>query len=203
MKTTRKERRILKKSFKEIKDFFSSQYEIETLGFNKKWKNYRLLPLDPNTRIITYYVKNKSDKPQKVILFGSIKPPPINISIEVAESSHEMLKLQLLNEIYFIRGMKMSVSSVSQFNNPFNLCVKDSTGCLVSRIFKPLNYRSAQNNIPTQIDVPDFAFIAKNNSYIEFEIKPKEKIAFSFIIWMKAIFNDVENLVSGKNLIYV
>lgn len=204
MKTTRKEKRLLKRRFKEIKDFFSSQYEINSLDLNKKWKNYRLLHLDPNTRMITYYVKNKSDKPQKVILFGSIKQAENkNLEITVSESSHEMLKLQLLNEIYFIKGMKMSVLFPSQFNNPFNLCVEDSAGHIETQIWKSTDPFSVRKNIPTQIDEPDFAFVAKNNSYIEFEINPKEKIAFSFIIWMKIVFNDIINLHDNKNVIYV
>lgn len=188
MKTTRKEKRLLKKRFKELGVRINIPYyePIESKT------TYEFSSLDPNDRTWTFYVTNKTDKKQPVILFGSIKNfVSKNVKIEVFESSHETVKKELLFVTHFIKGMKYSVQTVAQLGNPLFLTEENSTGGLFSRAWQPMNYRSAQNNISCQIDAPRFTFIAKGNTYIKFDINPNEKVSFTFSICMKIMHDKI------------
>lgn len=191
MKTTRKRKRLLKRSLKKEMSHFPNYHNYYSIF--KKYKLFGMNPisgLDPNDRTWTFEVINKTDKKQSVILFGSINNfVNKNIEIEVPESSHETVKKELFFTTQYIRGLRMSVKTGFQLNNPLILTEEMSTGGLISRAFQPfVNNRSAN---PAQIDIPAFTFVARGNSYIEFEINPQEKVTFTFTITIKIMFNDI------------
>jgi hypothetical protein len=57
-------------------------------------------------------------------------------------------------------------------------------------LFQPLNYRSAQNQITTQIDAPSFELLVKPTTYIQFTINKSETVTFTFTIVQKALFDN-------------
>lgn len=188
MKTTRKEKRLLKKSFKR---------QCLNFPYLRGFKNYRLKSLgserlDPNDRTWTFHITNKTDKKQLVVLFGSTKHfVNKNVKITVDESSHETIKSELLFATHFINHVKISAQNTSQLNNVLCLTEEMSTGGLISWTFLPFTYRPGQRNSLKQIDCPQFNFVARGSSYIEFEINPREKVVFVFTICIKIMFNDI------------
>ena len=86
--------------------------------------------------------------------------------------------------------MKMTVVSATQFSNVLSLYDKKSTGAEEKRLFQPLNYRSAQNQLQTQIDAPSFELLVNPSVYISFTINASETVTFTFTIVEKALFHN-------------
>jgi hypothetical protein len=74
------------------------------------------------------------------------------------------------------------VTSVGQFNNALTLTEQKSTGSVHSVQWQPLNFRSAQNQITTQIDAPSFEFLVTANTYFTFTLAASETVTFTFTI---------------------
>lgn len=156
--------------------------------------------LDPNNRTLTIKVVNASvSQIANVMLFGSVKDltdstKNSNITITVAESSHLQVKTELLQNVFRIVGLKYVVTTVAQFSNTLFFYEEDSTGGLIKRPWQPLNHRSAQNTITTQIDALDFEFLCTANTYLLFNLAGSETVTFTFTIVEKAI---AKNLLRG------
>jgi hypothetical protein len=91
--------------------------------------------------------------------------------------------------------MKMTVSSsATQFSNVLSIYDQKSTGALEKRLFQPLNYRSAQNYLTTQIDVPSFELLLSASTYIQFTVNASETVTFTFTIVEKTlVYNTLRN----------
>jgi hypothetical protein len=153
--------------------------------------------LDPNDRTWTIQVVNGSSTVGvTAYVFGSVfdLTDTLNtangVTVTVSESSHLQAKTEILGQPVRILGMKMTVTSATQFNNVLYLIDKKSTGAQEQRLFQPLNYRSAQNQITTQIDAPSFELLVKPTTYIQFTINKSETVTFTFTIVQKALFDN-------------
>jgi hypothetical protein len=157
--------------------------------------------LDPNDRTWTVQVVNGSSTVGvTAIVFGAIYDltdtvnTAAGVTVTVSESSHLQVKTELLQQPVRILGMKMTVTSATQFSNVLTLIDKKSTGAEEKRLFQPLNYRSAQNQITTQIDAPSFELLLSGSTRIEFTINKSETVTFTFTIVQKAqIQNTLRN----------
>lgn len=153
--------------------------------------------LDPNDRTLTVTVVNATASAVSgVVIFGAVKDLTdanldANITITVSESSHLKVKTELLQNPFRILGLKYSVTTTAQFSNTLTLTEETSTGGLISRIWQPLNYRSAQNNISTQIDAPSFELLVNANTYISLSLAGSETITFTFTLVEKAVAKNV------------
>jgi hypothetical protein len=85
----------------------------------------------------------------------------------------------------------MTVTSATQFSNVLSLYDRKSTGAEEKRLFQPLNYRSAQNQITTQIDAPSFELLLTASTRVEFTINKSEVVTFTFTIVQKAQIHNV------------
>jgi hypothetical protein len=153
--------------------------------------------LDSNDRTWTIKVVNSSSAAAKTAtIFGAMYDLTDalldgNVAVTVAESSHLQVKTGLLMQPVRILGLKMTVVSATQFSNVLNIYSAHSTGALDKRLFQPLNYRSAQNQLTTQIDAPSFELLCNANTYIQFTINASETVTLIFTIVEKAIFSNV------------
>jgi hypothetical protein len=156
------------------------------------------MELDPNDRTYTVTVTNGSSTASATaIIFGAVKDltdvanTAAGVTVTVAESTHLQLKTELLSTPIRILGLKMTVVSATQFSNVLTLYDVKSTGAFEGRIWQPLNYRSAQNQLTTQIDAPSFQLKLTSTSYIQFTINKSEIVTFTFTIIQKAQFGNV------------
>ena len=144
--------------------------------------------LNPNDRTLTVSVVNASVSAiTNVMIFGAVKDltdANLNgaVTITIAESSHLQVKTELLQNPFRILGLKYVVTSVGQFNNSLTLTEEKSTGSIHSVQWQPLNFRSAQNQITTQIDAPSFEFLVTANTYFTFTLAASETVTFTFTI---------------------
>lgn len=153
--------------------------------------------LDPNDRTWTVRVQNNSSAASALAtIFGAVLDltdtlnTAAGVSVTVAESSHLQLKTESLGQPVRILGLKMTVVSATQFANVLSLYDQKSTGALEKRLFQPLNYRSAQNQLQTQIDAPSFELLVTPTMYIQFTINPSEVVTLTFTIVEKALFGN-------------
>jgi hypothetical protein len=153
--------------------------------------------LDPNDRTWTVKVVNGSSAAAATaIIFGAAKDLTdvaniaAGVTVTVAESSHLQLKTELLSQPVRILGLKMTVVSATQFSNVLSLYDLKSTGSEVKSLWQPLNYRSAQNQLTTQIDAPSFQLLLTSSTYISFTINASETVTFTFTIVQKAQFGN-------------
>ena len=161
--------------------------------------------LDPNDRTLTITVANGATTEQSanVRVFGSFYDLTdanldSDITITVAESSHLQVKTELLRSAYRIQGLKYTVTTAAQFSNVLSIYSRNSTGALDRRLWQPLNYRSAQNQITTQIDAPTFELLLTPYVYIEFTLEASESVTFTFTIVEKL---STDNIMMGRNVI--
>lgn len=159
--------------------------------------------LDPNDRTLTITVANANTASAKTArIFGATKDltdanKDSDITITVAESSHLIVKTELLQNVFRIKGFKYSVTTAGQFSNTISIFEESSTGGLTKRIWQPLNYRSAQNQLTTQIDAPDFELLVSAKTYVEVSLKASETITFTFTISEKA---ELKNVLKGRGV---
>lgn len=153
--------------------------------------------LDPNDRTWTVTVTNGSSTVSALaIVFGSIKDltdvanTAAGVTVTVAESTHLQLKTEVLMQPVRILGLKMTVVSATQFSNVIALYDQKSTGAEERRLFQPLNYRSAQNQLTTQIDAPSFELLLTASTFMQFTINKSETVTFTFTIAEKAQFHN-------------
>jgi len=156
--------------------------------------------LDPNDRTWTIAVANGATSSKTATIFGAnydLTDANLdsNITITVSESTHLQVKTELLSQPVRILGMKMTVSSsATQFSNVLSIYDQKSTGALEKRLFQPLNYRSAQNYLTTQIDVPSFELLLSASTYIQFTVNGSETVTFTFTIVEKTlVYNTLRN----------
>lgn len=148
--------------------------------------------LDPNDRTWTISVVNSDTAAHSAMLFGAAKDLTdatldSRVTITVTESSHLIVKTGLLSTPVRILGLKYTVTTAAQFSNALTLADQTSTGALTSRNWQPLNYRSSQNTLTTQIDAPTFEMLVSSTSYITFTINASETVTFTFTIVEKAM----------------
>ena len=153
--------------------------------------------LDPNDRTWTITVASTNTVSTGTIrIFGAAKDLtdanlPAGITITVSESSHLQLKTELLTTPVRILGLKYTVTTAAQFNNTLSLVDQSSNGATNTRVWQPLNYRSAQNQITTQIDAPNFEMLISATAYIEFALAASETVTFTFTLVEKGLMKNV------------
>jgi hypothetical protein len=153
--------------------------------------------LDPNDRTWTFTVVNSTTIAKTATLFGAVRDltdatQPAGITVTVAESTHLQVKTETLTQPVRILGLKMTVAvSATQFANVISLFDQKSTGALEKRLFQPLNYRSAQNQLTTQIDAPSFELLVTPTVYLQLTINASETVTFMFTIVEKAQLHNV------------
>ncbi|MFA6501295.1 MAG: hypothetical protein WCT85_00750 [Parachlamydiales bacterium] len=160
--------------------------------------------LDPNDRTLTITVANSNTgTTATATIFGSTKDLtdaslPAGVTVTVAESSHLQVKTELLTNPFRIQGMKYTVTTVGQFSKPLFLYEESSTGGLIRRIWQPLNYRSAMNQLTTQIDAPTFELLVSGKTYIQFVLLASESVTFTFSLSEKS---EMKNVLQGESVI--
>lgn len=153
--------------------------------------------LDPNDRTWTVTVVNAASTAKSAMIFGAVKDltdvtnTANSVTVTVSESSHLQVKTETLTQPVRILGMRMTVTTAAQFSNVLSLYDTKSTGAEEKRLFQPLNYRSNQQYIATQIDAMGFELLLTPTVYITFTINGSETVTFTFTIVEKAQLHNV------------
>jgi hypothetical protein len=138
----------------------------------------------------TIKVKNTSDKTQHVELFGVIKNPygksnAKDIKIEVCESSYDAIRSDLSSSIYHLQELHVFMNNPKQYENPIFLEHFESTGVLMRRVLRLINYRRAEAINPNIIELNNFWMRINKNSVWGFDLLPKSEIIFTLKFFAK------------------
>lgn len=159
--------------------------------------------LDPNDRTLTITITNANVGAAKSArIFGaSLDLTDANldpdITISVSESSHVQVKTELLQDPFRIAGLKYNVTTIAQLSNTFSIGTSSSTGALSTKVWQPLNYRSAQNQIQTQIDAPAFMLLVDAKTFIDITLQPSEVVTLTLTLSERA---ELQNVLKGQNV---
>ncbi len=159
--------------------------------------------LDSNDRTWTITVTNSSSAASTTAyVFGAVKDltDTLNTGCTVvpAEATHLQIKTEILGQPVRILGLKMTCVSATQFSNVISIHDTKSTGGDTIRLFQPLNYRSAQNQLTTQIDAPSFELLVTPTVWFSFTLNKAEVVTFMFTIIQKTLLH---NTLSGTAVV--
>jgi hypothetical protein len=155
--------------------------------------------IDPNDRTLTISVANTSGAEAEVIIFGGNEnaAQPAGVTVNVGESSHNEVKEESKANPFRIKGMKMSVSDVLQFDNVLKIVRRTSTGANFQRVYQPRNATSPQNFSPQLIDDGNFQMDVTGQDSIRFLVRAGATVGFTFTISTRA---NMGNLLRGNNV---
>jgi len=157
--------------------------------------------LDPNDRTLTFNIINSDTATAAVVtLFGSARDLtdallPAGLTVNVLESSHQQVKTELLTNPFRIYGLKMTATNVNQFSNTWSIFRSNSTGFQQRKMFQPINYRSAQNNLTTQVDATGFELVVDLDTYVQFTVNASENVTIIFNLSERT---NTTNLLTGN-----
>ena len=153
--------------------------------------------LDPNDTTYTFVVVNSTAEEKEVVLFGANEglAAPADVTIEVAESSHNEVREESKANPFTIVGMKMSVTNQQQFDNVLFLYEKTSSGRVTTHVKQPRNYQSPQNFDQKLIHATDFTMHVTGKSSLRFKAKSGTTV-FTFSVQSRT---NIGNVLHGKN----
>lgn len=154
--------------------------------------------LDPNDTTYTFVVVNSAAEEKEVVLFGANEglAAPADVTIEVAESSHNEVREESKANPFTIVGMKMSVTNQQQFDNVLFLFEKTSSGRVTTHVKQPRNYQSPQNFDQKLIHATDFTMHVTGKSSLRFKAKSGTTV-FTFSIQSRT---NLGNVLQGRNV---
>jgi hypothetical protein len=181
-------------------DFYyeDEEYEDEYEDEFDSYSGDAVGTLDPNDTTYTFVVTNTNDEDKDVVLFGANEnlAPPENVTVEVAESSHNEVREESKANPFTIVGMKMSVSNSQQFDNVLFLYEKTSTGRTTTNVRQPRTWQSPQNFDQKSIHAINFTMHVTGKTSLRFKAK-KGTTVFTFSVQSRT---NLGNVLIGKNV---
>ena len=161
--------------------------------------------LDPNGRTLTITVQNTNTATSKTAyIFGSMydltdanQDAAIAITVQEA-SSYLALKTDLLSAPIRIYGARYTVTTAAQLSNPWSIIRQSSAGEYDSRYVHPLTYRSALQNLTTQVDMLSFALLVHSEIRLSLTLNASESVTFIFYVKEKV---GVANALKGQSVV--
>lgn len=123
---------------------------------------------------------------------------PTGVTVSILETSHEQVRAESQVNPFLVLGLKYIVTNVAQFSNNLNVFTQTSTGMSLNKTFQPFAYRSAQNQIATQIDAPAYAFGVDGRTELQVPINANEDI--TLILQLKTR-GDITNILRGRGVV--
>lgn len=154
-----------------------------------------------NRERITLVIRNKNKKKtKKVMLFGAVKDLTDSnidkdITIEVFESSHLLIKTRLLLVPIKIKGLRYKTNDRSNIFKNWEIGYENVIGELEKTSWCPTNYFSAypENKDVRECFALDFKLNLTAEVFICFDMAPKSSLALEFIIEKDILIEAEEN----------
>lgn len=157
----------------EVEQFFNYGGAGDFIGVESNYSGFNssayaggsgteVLPEADRTLTLQITNTNTGTGTTDAIVFSAFARPTLTqasgITVNFLEpiGGHEQIRQESKTNPFVIKGFKMIVSDADQFSNNITLEWDSPEGAASSFKFQPFRYRSAQNQINTQIDAPDF-----------------------------------------------
>jgi hypothetical protein len=130
-------------------------------------------------------------------LYSGNTQPNAGVTVVVRESSHAQARAQSQSRPFWINGLRYITTTDSQMTSQVpTVSYANAQGFTETFPFIPIRYRTAYNQIATQIDVPDFKMLVDGSTYWTVPVIANEQVTFIFQIggqW------DASKAVEGKS----
>lgn len=168
--------------------------------------------LDDGERLYTVVVTNTNTSGAAVaaIVFGGdlysgSTQPNAGVTVTVSESSHSQVRAESQRSPFWVNGLRYLTTTASQMQTQVpTWYVSESSGAINQRPFRPLSYRTAYNQITTQIDAPTFKILINGSTYLSLPVIANETVTIMFQIggrWdaSQAVKGDSPFLVANQS----
>ncbi len=159
--------------------------------------------IDSADRTITVNISNSDTANQlTAFVFGAYanNTQPVGITVTVPESSHDQVRQELLSNPFLIKGFKYIVTNVAQFSNTITIRRTTSMGISHDAPLQPNSYRSAQNQITTQIDAPSYVLAVDGRCELRVPQNASESTTWIFSVQTKG---NIGQLLKGQAVLDV
>jgi hypothetical protein len=145
---------------------------------------------------------NTSGSAINAIVFGAdiysgATQPNAGVTVVIQESSHAQVRAQSQRSPFWINGLRYITTTASQMTSQVpTISYNNAQGRTESYPFIPLRYRTAYNQIATQIDAPNFQMLVDGSTFWTVPVIANEQVTFIFQIggmW------DASKAVEGKS----
>lgn len=169
--------------------------------------NNNLGTIDEADRTLTITISNdgSSGNPRELArVFGSFTNAglvqPQGVIVEAVETNHQQVATEASINPFLIVGLKYLVTNVAQFSNNITIFSQTSTGTTLQKTLQPLTYRSAMNQVATQIDAPAYSFAVDGRTEFQVPINANEELTFIFQLKTRG---DITNILRGKGVVNI
>ena len=166
-----------------------------------EYKSSSIGKIDSNDRTLTFVVQNTTQNPLRATLFaanqGASLVQPDGLTVNVSESSHSIVRNEIFSGAFVIKGVKMSVTQQSQFDQVINITDRNATGTNSSRVWQPRTSTSPQNLNSLLIDASTQEFEVRVSTDLNFIVLPETSVVFTFNVLARV---NMGNLLKGKNV---
>ena len=129
--------------------------------------------INDGERIYTVVITNTNTSGAAInaIVFGADIYPGAaqangGVTVTIQESSHSQVRYESQRSPFWVNGLRYITTTNSQMTSQVpTLTRSNSAGRVETVPFRPLSYRTAYNQITTQIDAPDFKFMVDGSTY--------------------------------------
>ena len=146
--------------------------------------------LNDGERIYTVVITNTNTSGSAInaIVFGGdiysgSTQPNAGVTVTVQESSHSQVRAESQRSPFWVNGLRYITTTNSQMTSQVPLVYRStSAGKTESIPFRPLSFRTAYNQITTQVDAPNFRFLVDGSTYWSVPTIANETITIIFQI---------------------
>jgi len=161
--------------------------------------------LSTSDKTLSIVVTNSNAVPTLVPIFGAFKnlsSPNFNVPAGVTVVAPDSSYAQVLNETasapMAVRGIKMTVSNVSQFAYSLNFVKKESSGYEERDPLQPSRYTTAAQFNPNIAEMPGVKFPIDGKVELQLTVDAGVTVTFIFYIASKV---DLTRLAQGKSVL--
>jgi len=187
-------------------DYYVGPYDMAGGGRgHDSYANDNLGSIDESDRTLTVNISNDGTSTNPVEtarVFGAFTnvagTQPTGVTVTILETSHEQVRAESQVNPFLILGLKYIVTNVAQFSNNCTVFSQTSAGMTLNKTFQPFSWRSAQNQIATQIDAPSYAFAVDGRTEWRVPINADEDVTFIFSLKTRG---DITNILRGRGVV--
>lgn len=134
-------------------------------------------------------------------LYSGSTQPNAGVTVTIQESSHSQVRAESQRSPFWVNGLRYITTTNSQMTSQVPSITRSTSAGKVETVpFRPLSYRTAYNQITTQIDAPNFKFAVDGSTYWTVPVIANETVT---IIMQIGGRYDASKVIDGQSPVKV
>jgi len=161
--------------------------------------------LSTSDKSLSIVITNSNATPTLVPIFGAFKNlssanlnVPTGVTVVAPDSSYAQVLHETASAPMYVKGIKMTVSNVSQFAHSLNFVKKESSGYEERDPLQPSRYITATQFNANIAEMPGVKFPIDGKVELQLTVDPNVTVNFIFYISSKV---DLSRLAQGKSVL--